>query len=238
MRHAFNLAIREWEWLKDNPVARVSKDKVDNARDRWLTIEEDARLLEASVLHATGERNVKIPRYWAKDIILFALNTGKRQDEILSLRWPDVDLFRKTVAITRSKNGEKRTVPMNERVFGLLKEKARVRDIRSDFIFVSEAGTKIHARNLRRAFYLALERSGIEDFRFHDLRHTFASHLVMSGVDITTVSHLLGHRSLTMTLRYAHLSPGHLVKAVATLDTGHTLVTLHVQVGAALRQTP
>ncbi|OGQ50784.1 MAG: hypothetical protein A3J24_01550 [Deltaproteobacteria bacterium RIFCSPLOWO2_02_FULL_53_8] len=218
LRHAFNLAIREWEWVKDNPATRVSKDKVDNARDRWLTIEEEERLLNASVLYATGEKNVKIPHYWAQEIVIVALNTGMRQDEILSLRWPDVDLFRKTVAIIRSKNGEKRTIPMSQRVFELLKEKARVRNIRSDLVFASEAGTKIHDRNLRRAFFNALERSGIADFKFHDLRHTFATRLVQAGVDLYTVSKLLGHKDIKMSQRYAHHCPESLRSGVAVLD--------------------
>jgi site-specific recombinase XerD len=73
-------------------------------------------------------------------------------------------------------------------------------------------------QDVKRSFHTALRRSGIKDFHFHDLRHTFASHLVMAGVDLTTVKELLGHKTLTMTLRYAHLAPTHKVKAVDILD--------------------
>ena len=121
LRHAFNLAIREWQWCQENPVERVSRERVSNSRDRWLTFEEERTLLECCVLHPTRKDNKTESTYWMQEIVIFALNTGMRQDEILSLEWPNADLFRRTVLVVKSKNGEKRTVPMNQRVFELLK---------------------------------------------------------------------------------------------------------------------
>ncbi len=175
MKHAFTLTTREWELARDNPVKRVSLERENTARDRWLTEEEADRLIEASVIHATGKDNVLVPHYWLQKIIIFNLNTGMWQDEILSLEWPHVDLFRKTVTIMKSKNGEKRTIPLNKRAFELLKLKARESQTTSGYVFASEVVTKILARNVHRGFDGAKKRAEINDFRFHDLRHTFAT---------------------------------------------------------------
>jgi len=220
--HAFNLAVKEWEWVKENPVIRVSREKVNNARDRWLTIDEQNNLLENCVIYVTCKDNVKEPRYWLQEIVLFALNTGMRQDEILSLKWPDIDLFRRTATVVKSKNGEKRTIPLNQSAFELLKEKAKVRQIKNNFVFASEAGTKVDHRNLRRAFYNALENVAIEDFRFHDLRHTFATRLAHAGVDLYKIAKLLGHKELKMTQRYSHHYSESLRDGVEVLDKKST----------------
>lgn len=216
--HAFKKAVREWEWLKENPVEKVSREKVRNARDRWLTLEEEKKLLDCCVIYATGRENVQIPHYWLQEIVLFDLNTGMRMDELLSLEWANVDLFRKTVTVMRSKNGEKRTIPLNQKAFELLKAKTKVRDIRTKYVFASEAGTKIDARNLRRGFYDALERAGIEDFRFHDLRHTFATRLAQAGIDLYKIAKLMGHKTIAMTQRYSHHYPESLRDGVEILD--------------------
>ena len=226
LSHAFKLAIRDWEWIRENPLERVSRVKVNNERDRWLTLEEENRLLDVCVIGTPTE-----PRYWLREIVTFALNTGMRQDEILSLKWPNVDLFRKTATVVRSKNGEKRTIPMNNRVFELLKLKAKVRGIKSDYVFASRVGTKIHHRNLRRAFYQALERAEIEDFKFHDLRHTFATRLVQAGIDLYKVSRLLGHKDIKMTQRYAHHHTESLRDGVEVLDSDRESITILSQSG-------
>ena len=115
---AFSLAVKEWEWLKDNPVSKVPREKEDNERDRWLTVDEEQSLLGNS------------PE-WLRDIILFNLHTGLRQDELLSLTWDRVDEFRKTILIADTKNGKPRTIPLNKTALGILESKARVLSIRS-----------------------------------------------------------------------------------------------------------
>jgi len=233
LRHAFNLAIREWEWVSENPVIKVGRERVNNAKDRWLSLGEQSRLLDACVIYATGRNNVLEPHYWLQEIVVFALNTGMRQDEILSLRWPAVSLFRKTATVMKSKNGEKRTIPLNNRAFELLKKKAKVRNIRGDFVFPSETGTKILARNLVRAFHKALYRAGIEDFRFHDLRHTFATRLAHSGIDLYKVARLLGHKDIRMTQRYAHHYTESLRDGVEVLDKISTILAQSKEKGAS-----
>lgn len=205
LRHAFNLAIKEWEWCRDNPMQRVSMEPVHNQIDRWLMADEEERLLAASP-------------DWLREILIFALNTGMRKGEILSLEWRDVDFARSVLVVMKSKNRERRTLPLNSRIYGLLMEKQLKRVAGSDIVFSTSRGTRILARNLSRAFYVARKRAGINDFRFHDLRHTFATRLVQAGVDIYKVQRLLGHKTPAMTQRYAHHSPESLRDGVVTLD--------------------
>ncbi len=234
LRHAFSLAMREWEWVRENPVDRVNPEKVRNARDRWLTFDEEKRLIENCVLHPTITGNKTESRFWMQEIVVFALNTGMRQDEILSLEWPHIDLFRKTATVVRSKNGEKRTIPLNQRTFELLKSKAKVRSIRSNYAFSNEAGNKIIASNVLRAFYKALERAEISDFRFHDLRHTFATRLAQAGVDFYKIGKLLGHKDIRMTQRYSHHYPESLRDGVEVLDRISTILEQSKEKGAQL----
>ncbi len=140
-----------------------------------------------------------------------------RQNEILSLKWSQVDLFRLTATLIETKNKEKRTIPLNQTVFEILKSKDKVRSI-SGYVFTSQAGTKLDARNLLRTFYAARKKADLEDVRFHDLRHTFATRLVQAGINLYVVKELLGHKTLTMTMRYAHHYPESLRHGVEVLD--------------------
>ena len=212
-RHSLNLAAREWEWLERNPFEKVKIEKPQNKKERWISREEERRLLDAA-----------LP--WLREIVLFAFNTGMRQDEILSLRWPQVDLSRRAMTLLETKNKEKRTIPINQTVLELLKAKSKVRSI-SGYVFTSQAGKKIHARNLLRAYFSARKKAGLEDVRFHDLRHTFATRLVQAGINLYVVKELLGHKTLAMTMRYAHHCPESLRHGVEILDkNGDILVTV------------
>ena len=205
MKKAFNLALKEWEWVKENPVARVSMEKENNKRDRWLTFEEEKKLLKKCPL-------------WLRYFTILALHTGMRLGELLSLTWKGVDLTRKTITVLESKNGEKRTIPMNNTILNILKLIGKVRFIKTDHVFYSKSHTPMDARNVRRSFQNALKGSEIEGFRFHDLRHTFATRLVQAGVDIYKVQILLGHKTPSMTQRYAHHYPESLRDGVEILD--------------------
>ncbi len=216
LKKAFNLACREWEWAKENPVCRVSMERELNTRDRWLTEEEEHRLLAAA---APGVR----------ELIVFAINTGMRRGEILSLTWAGVDLTRRTVTVFKSKNGERRTIPANQAVMDLLIEKRRQKEsmkgLVSEVVFASETGTPLDGSNLRRGFLNALEDARITDLHFHDLRHTFATRLVQAGVDLYKVQRLLGHKSPSMTQRYAHHYPESLRDGVEVLDRRRAVST-------------
>lgn len=169
LKKAFNLALREWEWCQRNPVLSVSMERENNGRDRWLTVEEEGR-----VLAACGP--------WLRDIVQFALGTGMRMGEILALSWRGVDLPRRTAMVFQSKNGERRTIPMNQTVLNLIKKRGTIRSLNTDLVFPSKTDTPLESGHLRRAFRLALKKARIEDFHFHDLRHTFAALWIQSGV--------------------------------------------------------
>jgi len=195
MKHAFNLAFKEWGWIKDNPVKKVSMEREPSPRDRWLTYEEEERLLSVSP-------------HWLKELIIFSIETGCRRGEMLSLQWNDVDLFKKVVNIFGSKTGENRTIPLTQKTFEVLRGRQRVREkvrlIRDDLVFTHPIGRKINIHTLRSAFEDALKKAKIEGFRWHDLRHSYASRLAQVGVDPYTIQRLMGHKTFTTTQRYAH----------------------------------
>ncbi len=212
-RATLNVAMREWEWIDTSPFSKIKIEQPKNHIYRWLTADEEKVLI--------SECND-----WVKEIVTFALNTGMRQDEILSLKWQDVDLAQKTLIVVKSKNGEQRSLPLNQASLGVLISKGKIRHI-SGLVFPSEAGTKVNASNLRRGFESARKKSGIDHVRFHDLRHTFATRLVHRGIDLYVVKELLGHKSIKMTMRYAHHYPESLRHGVDVLDeSGDTMVTL------------
>lgn len=211
MSHAFNLAVKEWEWLDENPVRRVSRERVNNLIERWLRPEEEEALLDAC-------------SSWLREIVIFAIYTGLRQGEILNLRWPLVDLSRRTMTILEQKNRGKDTLPLNEKAMNILIARSRVKSISTDNVFFSQAGTAINARNLLRSFYKARKQALLEDFRFHDLRHTFATRLVQAGVDLYTVQKLGRWKSVSMVTRYAHHYPESLRPGVEVLDQNSTII--------------
>lgn len=212
MRRMFNVARREWKWLKENPVADLSFSVGNrNARERWLSVEEEKLLLEK----ATNPE-------WLRALIIVALHTGMRRGEILNLTWKDIDFVRRVLRVMQSKNGEKRTIPMSQTVSMTLRGSGKVIDI-SGRVF------PISVRSLRDAYDKTLEKAGIKDFRFHDLRHTFATRLVQNGVDLYKVKELLGHKTIVMTMRYAHHYPESLRSSIDILDNCYNSATLKVQ---------
>jgi len=214
---AFNVAIKEWEWLKENPVSMVSKEKENNARDRWLTEEEERCLVGNS------------PE-WLREIIIFSLNTGLRQGELISLEWLRVDIAKKTILIDKTKNGEKRTIPLNKNALKVINEMSRVRNIKNGYVFRNRDGGKVNSVSLGVAFRSSLEKAKITNFRFHDLRHCFATHMVQKGIDLYKISKLLGHKDLKMTQRYAHHYPESLRSGVDVLDSDYVFTTVQENV--------
>jgi integrase len=219
LKHMFTKAA-DWYMVSDTVsklVHKVKLYKVDNARVRFLSDDEIKELL-AACDHARVKRDGTTEQKkqgHLRPVVLFALNTGCRRQEILSLKWEQVDLVHGFINLTRTKNGEKRQLPINDVLREVLSKQIRRIDVPYVF-YDSQTGKRF--TNIKRSFATACKKAGIVDFHFHDLRHTFASHLVMKGVDLTTVSRLLGHKSLTMTLRYAHLAPNHLINAVNVLN--------------------
>ena len=213
LRHMFNMAIK-WGYVEKNPMREVKFFRVNNERLRYLSPEEAQALVDACSPHL-------------RPIVIVALNTGMRRGEIFNLRWEHVDFAHRWIRVVESKNGESRIIPMNGVVYGVLREQMKKK--RGDLVFPNGNGKKF--QSIQYSFNRALERAGIRDFHFHDLRHTFASNLVMAGEDLVTVKELLGHKSIQMTMRYSHLSQQHKMKAVRKLEAvyngndGHHLDT-------------
>jgi len=205
MGHAFNLALLEWEWVKDNPVRRVRKDRVNNFIERWLTPEEEKRLLRVSAP-------------WLREIIIFAIHTGLRQSEIVDLKWSQIDLERRTMTIFEQKNRGIDTLPLNETIIRLLSERYRQCSSEFDHVFPSANKTRIDNMNLVRAFKRVTKKAEVHNFRFHDLRHTFATRLVQSGVGIYEVQKLGRWKSPSMVMRYAHHNTESLRASIEVMD--------------------
>ncbi len=144
-----------------------------------------------------------------------ALNSGMRKGEILGLKWDNVDLKQGFILLDKTKNGERPEIPINGSLKVVFQGITRRLDV--SYVLCDPVSGR-PCQDVKKSFASACKRAGISDFHFHDLRHTFSSHLVMAGIDITTVKELLGHKTLTMTLRYAHLAPSHKVSAVNILD--------------------
>jgi len=203
--HMFTKAV-DWEMMSKE-TANASKVKLlpeHNRRLRYLSNEECHALIDSCDPHL-------------KPIVVSALNTGMLKGEILNLKWDNVDLKHGFIKLDclMTKNGERREIPINGTLKALLQGITRRLDV--PYVFHDPSSGKPYG-DVKKSFKSALTNAKIRDFHFHDLRHTFASHLVMAGIDITTVKELLGHKTLTMTLRYAHLAPSHKVKAVDVLD--------------------
>jgi integrase len=204
LKHMYSKAL-DWEWVEEHAFKKVKKVKLlpeNNRRLRYLSPEECGQLLSHCDSHL-------------RPIVVTALHTGMRKAEILTLKWINIDFKNRLILLEITKNGERREIPINDTLMLTLQELPRRID--GHFVFYDPKTDKPY-KDVRRSFATACRKAGTKDFHFHDTRHTFASHLVMEGADLTTVKELLGHKSLAMTLRYAHLAPKHRADAVRLLD--------------------
>ena len=208
MSHAFNIAIREYGWAIDNPFSKVTKPKEPRGRVRFLSEDERDRLLEEC--QNSRQKNLYL-------IVILALSTGARQTELWSLKWDKVSFERQTIVLHKTKNDERRILPLKGQAFEHLQELYKLRDHDLPLIFPSQRDPN-RPLDFRRAFEKALDRAGIEDFRWHDLRHTAASYLAMSGASPTVIAEILGHKTLEMVKRYAHLSDSHVAGQVEEMN--------------------
>jgi len=204
LKHICNLAVRD-EQTERNPLAKLRMLREPSGRVRYLTDDEETRLLDT--LPTEGDRQR----------VLVLLNTGLRKSEFLGLRWRDVDFKAGVLTIPRSKNGEARHVPMNATVREILARFPRPLD-RAALVFPN-GESKRDLRWAEKTVPAAVSAAKIEDFRLHDTRHTFASRLAIEGVDLLALKALGGWKTLSMVQRYAHLSPGHQRSAIERLVT-------------------
>lgn len=197
----FSLAV-DSEFVESNPCSRVNKFRVDNQRMRVLSIDEEERFFAA-----LGSNEL------IGHIVITALHTGLRLGEIFNLKWFDVDFVRALVQIRESKSGKKRMVPLNRTLITMLQSRER----KSEYVFPSPI-TNRKLDNIKRSFRGAVDKAGIEDFRFHDLRHTAATRMAEAGADAFTIMRILGHSDIRMTSRYTHPTEVALQRAVANLE--------------------
>jgi len=202
LRHMLNMAV-EWELLEKSPMAGMKFLRENNARTRYLTVEECNRLIAACVA----------PHVRA--ICLVAIHAGLRLSEIFNLRWRHIDFFSDLLLIPDSKNGEPRYVPMDSALRSLLTNYPRRSN--TEFIFTNANGDRL--RNIRTGFKNARVRAGLNDLRFHDLRHSFADFWVSDGGNLYLLQNMLGHKTSRMTERYAHIAPEYRRKAIDRLDS-------------------
>jgi integrase len=204
LKNLFTMAIT-WKKASENPVKYVRFFREDNGRTRFLTEDEESRLLEAC-------------NPYFRPLVIAALHTGFRKSELLSLTWAHVDFLHHliTVEAAYAKNGETRSIPMTTTLTETLQALHKKATETTEPIFLTHNGTPY--RHIAKIFGAACRRAGVTDVTFHDLRHTFASRLVMAGVDLPTVKELMGHKRIDMTMRYAHLSPDHKRTAITVLD--------------------
>jgi len=149
--------------------------------------------------------------------VVLALSTGMRQGEILGLRWPAVDLTAGRITLHETKNDERRVVPLASKALELLKSHAKVRRLDTDLLFPGKVKHSV-PMDLRTPWETALKKAGIEDFHFHDLRHSCASYLAMNGASLAEIAEVLGHKTLAMVKRYAHLSEAHTAGVVSRMN--------------------
>lgn len=193
----------KWNKASSNPVKEVKLFRERNQRLRYLTSDEEKRLLEEC-------------NDYLRPMVIMVLHTGMRKSEILNLKWDQIDFGRGCVIVENTKNDEVRDIPMNVTLTDWMTNVMVLS--KGEYVFSRQEGEP--PKSIRTAFENAVKRAELGGFRFHDIRHAFASRLVMSGVDLLTVKELMGHKTISMTMRYAHLSKEHKQKAVETLEFG------------------
>lgn len=218
LSHAFTIAVNEWEWLEDSPMRKVKKTPEPRGRVRFLSEDEThsgetvkgerTRLLKACEQSSNP---------YLYTVVVLALSTGMRQGEIMNLTWDVVDLNQGRITLHETKNGERRVVPLAGKALEMLKEHAKVRRIDTTLLFSGKAKKNV-PMDLRTPWLTALKVASIEDFRFHDLRHSAASYLAMNGASMAEIAEVLGHKTLQMVKRYSHLSEAHTAGVVSRMN--------------------
>lgn len=210
LSHALSIAVREWHWIDDSPMRRVTKPKEPRGRVRFLSCDERKRLLKAC-------KESSSPYLYT--IVILSLATGMRQGEILRLRWQDVDLVRGRMILHETKNGERRSLPLCDYALEVVKKMACNEHESTALLFPSKRPLCNKPYDMRSAWKSALKVAGIENFRPHDMRHCAASELAMSGASLAEIAEVLGHKTLQMVKRYSHLSETHTASVVEKMNS-------------------
>ena len=218
LSNVLTAATNEWGWLEDSPMRKVKKPKEPRGRVRFLSEDET---INNQVIDGERTRLLKSCEQssnpYLYPVVVLALSTGMRQGEIMNLTWDDVDLNQGRITLHETKNGERRVVPLTGKALSLIKEHSKVRRIDTALLFPSKVKKNVPI-DLRAPWLTALEQAGIEDFRFHDLRHSAASYLAMNGASMAEIAEVLGHKTLQMVKRYSHLSEAHTAGVVERMN--------------------
>jgi integrase len=206
LSHACTVGSQEWGWLEASPLRRVRRLREPQGRVRWLDDAERHRLLDAC---ARSPNRLLLP------VVVLALATGARKQELLGLTWREVDLRRARLLLLVTKTGERRSVPLTGRALTELQTLAKVRRLDTALVFPGRDGRA--PLDIRHAWQQAVREAGLSDFRFHDLRHCCASYLAMHGASLVEIAEVLGHKTLQMVKRYAHLAEAHTAQVVARM---------------------
>jgi integrase len=216
LSHVFTVAIGDWEWAEVNPVRGVRKPQEPRGRDRYLQDDEREGLLAAC-------KASKSPDLYPA--VLLALCTGMRRGEVLHLEWRDIDFPRRHITLRQTKNGARRSVPLVSPAFEVFEARSKVRRLDTPLVFPGMKNPRkpkdaIRPKDLTKPWETARQKAGLVDFRFHDLRHSAASYLAMSGASTLEIAAILGHKTLQMTKRYSHLSTEHLRSVLERSNEG------------------
>lgn len=207
LSHMYTVACNDWGWVDDSPLRKVSKPKEPRGRERFLSDDERLRLLECCE-ESTSE--------FLYVVVVLAISTGMRRGEIMSLRWPQIDLARGHMLLTETKNGSSRAIPLAGKALEMLTALARVRRIDTTLAFPGNDPKR--PVDLTKPWKTAMSKAGLTDFRFHDLRHSAASYLAMNGASTIEIAAVLGHKTLAMVKRYSHLANSHTATVVASMN--------------------
>lgn len=219
LSHALSWAVKEKGWIDTNPCNNVAKGKESRGVVRFLSNDE---INDKGDVVVEGERTRLLNACKTSKCsllhpaVLLAMSTGMRREEQMTLTWKDVDINSGRIILNDTKNGERRTVVATGPALDELKRLAKVRRIDCDLIFPGKRGTPV---TLTKPWYKALKEAEIQNFRWHDLRHSFASELAMSGATLSEIAEAMGHKTLAMVKRYSHLTEGHISTVVERMTS-------------------
>ena len=208
LSHLFTLAMTEWNLLDRNPVRGISKAKESRGRVRFLSDDERATLIAAC---STSD--------WRPlaALVLLAISTGARRGELTSLKWEDVDMKAGRATVHDTKNGDRRVLPLVGKALGAIRQLKLNNSAKSAYVFPHPNGLPEPYYHFDSHWYAAISMAKLQNFRFHDLRHTTASYLAAQGASLLEIADTLGHKTMAMVKRYSHLATDHKASVVARM---------------------
>lgn len=206
LSHLLSICTRQWEWISENPVSKISREKEPRERTRFLTHEERERFLLACQESANPLLHL---------FVVLLLSTGCRYTEIKSLKWTDVELVKGNITINKSKNGDIRSIPLRGLGLKLLR---KLSSTQNSIGYVFTLDNQSQPFDPRRSIRTAIKRAGLKNFRPHDCRHSYASELMAQGLTLGEIGSLLGHRCVSVTKKYSHLMEHRSIDAISKMS--------------------